>query len=130
MSEVVDLKRPEPRIWVCGCGCCSFELLEDGTSQCSLCGDQTERGSWYVEKPDAAETAESPIRDVNGNGSVSFAKHRLRSLATQDDARMMVIALDGGSVSVWADYVTDDQRAWMLERLEIAADIIKKQQVR
>lgn len=94
-----------------------------------MCGNEADfEGDWY-KAPDAPIREDPPVFDVQGNGSVSFAKARVRTLANSPDAKMLVLACEGGAVTVWADYETEEQRKWMLERLEHAADMIRAQRI-
>lgn len=119
------------RIFVCGCGCSTFELYEGGEAGCAICGTIADTdGSWFRKPPEVPERDDPPMSDVQGNGCVDFARHRVKTLAAKENAKLFVVALDDGAVSIWADYASEDQRAWMLERLVVAQDLIKAQKVK
>ena len=51
MTNVINLAPPDDsRIWVCGCGCCTYELRGDGSIRCRDCDETpnvvTESG-WF-----------------------------------------------------------------------------------
>ena len=50
-------EQPEPRVWVCNCGCGGFWLYEDGRIQCMDCDEfhDSMKGEWSV--VEAAEPA-------------------------------------------------------------------------
>ena len=122
MSNVIALTKPLPRIWVCACGCSTFELFEDGEAKCAICGTQPETGGWSVPET-KAEYDGDPIKDVSGNGSVEFARARVRKLASQEDALLLIVASEDG-VTVWSAAETAEQRDWVRERISQAADIV------
>lgn len=132
MSEVVKFgpKAPkDPMIWVCECGCSTFELLSDNTVRCPVCEtvSPSPDGGWYA--PDTDKTwegkdpDEGPIRDISGNSSVEFARARLRKLASDDEAVGVCVFKADGSVHAWSMVETAEQLQWFREKLDIAYDI-------
>lgn len=126
MAEILGFPGVQDRIVVCECGCSTFELLEAGGTLCAACGaDGLGAVSWYAVKPDGREwVGEEPVRAVQGNGSVEFARRRAVQIATDDEVVLLVSALPSGSVTTWGAIETEDQRAWMLERLDQARAMI------
>ena len=114
------------RIAVCGCGCSTFELYEGGGVVCANCSVGFDGiSSWYRIKPEVSEGGGSVFRDIRGNGSVSFARERLRRLATADDNVVLVVVEETGEVSVWCGIETRRQKRWALKRLRVAKKLIE-----
>jgi hypothetical protein len=128
MAEVIFFDQPALKIWVCGCGCASFDLMSDGSAKCSLCGEwDTEEGGWFrdvVDRPDVGDDV-NPVKDIHGNGSVDFARRRAQKVASDPDARLVVSACQEGAVTVWSNVESEDQRSWAIERLQQAIALIK-----
>ena len=117
----------ERRIWICECGCSTFELFEDGGHGCASCGLEFHDGSWYEVVPDGGEYQGEPFRDVMWNGCVDFARRRVKRLVEGDDVAMIVVAKSGGEVSAWfGGDATDERKAWFGRRLSDARTMLKK----
>ena len=126
MSDVIKLPSKQERIWVCSCGCSTFELLEVGGARCSLCSTDVEgAGTWFGTDPAAGDAAEPPVRDVQGNGSVDFVRRHMQEKAKGDDCALMVLAFEDGSVSVWSPAESDDEKNWAYRRLSDACALIE-----
>ena len=126
MSEVIPFPAAEHRIWVCDCGCSTFEIYEDGAATCANCGDAvSEDGGWHRQAGDGEWTGGEPVSTVQGNGVVGFASRRLARLAQDDDCALIAIAKTDGSVSVWADAETQDGRLWCVDRLKQISDLVE-----
>lgn len=125
---VVQFERPKSRIWTCNCGCSTFSIYEDGAVACAAC-DAVQSvnvpGTWFTERAAAPEREDEIFRDVQGNGSVEFAKARLRKMAQDDDLALIVVAKEGGAVSTWAAAETKEQAVWTIQRLRDAIKLIK-----
>lgn len=121
-----------PHIWVCQCGCSTFELLSDGTVRCPVCESVTESpdGGWYNPDNKARWEGEDgdigPVRDISSNGSVEFAQMQLCSYAKDKDAAAVIVFKEGGSVSVWSKVETQEQREWFKDKLDIAYGLVTK----
>lgn len=127
MSEVVDF--PGKRIFVCLCGCSTWELLEDGTTRCAACEKVTlDGGSWFDERPEARECSDPPFRDIQGNGSVDFPRRRVVTLAADDDVALIIVAKHGGHVSVWSMAETADQFAWVRRKMKVATGLLRERE--
>lgn len=113
-------------IWVCRCGCSTWELCEDGSGRCANCNMPSPcAGKWYRIKPDAGDVDAAPYGMVRGNGSVSFARERLKRLSGSEDAAMLIVAMSDGSVSLWCAAETKKQRRWAFRRLKEARGMLK-----
>lgn len=132
MTEIVNFpakeKQPEPLIWVCECGCSTFELCNDGTGRCALCnsviGDEAE-GGWLVPATDKEWEGDDPVRDVSGNGEPDFARRVTSKRVLEDDVVLVVVVKQDGTVSTWTDIETDEQRAWAKRQLDRVPGILK-----
>lgn len=130
MADIVQLQQPQPMTWVCECGCSTFTLLSDGTAQCAGCdADHEALGSGWLDRSKDRRTPHEEadtFTDVQGNGSVEFARRRLARIASDDDAALVVVAKQDGRVSSWAIADTDDEITWAKARLADAADLIAR----
>lgn len=118
---VVEIPKKAPRIWICDCGCSTFELLESGWAQCASCADDLEHGTWFEKiKGGKArpEDAEEPFSDIQGNGSVDFAMHSARRAASQADLKVLVAVNAEGKVTAWTGAETKNQIEWVLDRID------------
>lgn len=145
MSKVVDLtarraasgsatqpaeaaEPAEPNIWVCVCGCSTFELCSDATATCAACGNKPdpEEGGWFTPpETDATWEGDAPVRDISGNGSVEFARYQLSSYAAAPDAALIVVVQENGTRHAWANAETDEQVEWAERALAKAAQTIR-----
>lgn len=125
MAEIISLK-PEPMLWICACGCSTFEILSDGSANCAACSAQhdVDGAGWSSWGAKSDKDEDDTFRDVQGNGSVEFARRRVAQMATDDTAAVVVVARRDGSVSTWSEVETADQAQWVRERLTQAADLI------
>lgn len=129
MSSVANLNPPQRRIWVCACGCSTFNLMSDGAAICANCEwdvmDANDPAGW-VRLPAEAEYAgeRSPYEDVQGNGSVDFARARIGRLAKDDDVELVVLARTDGTVHAWGTMDTVERLDWARERLVEAAKLL------
>ena len=132
MADVVNFSgaTADRQIWVCVCGCSTWELNRDGTAQCAGCDGLTEAeaGGWFTAIEDGPERdpdLPGPVADVQGNGSVEFARRRMARLAEGDDVRMLVVVRDSSAVSLWrAETSTEEGLRWMRERLDDAREML------
>lgn len=140
MSKVLDLaairasnatasaEPVAPTIWVCSCGCSTFELCSDASATCAACGNKpdSEEGGWFTPPDtDAAWEGDAPVRDVSGNGSVDFARHQLSEHAKAPDAVLIVVVKEDGTRHTWCSADTDEQVEWAERMLANAARMIR-----
>lgn len=120
MSDVVKFptKAKEPMIWVCNCGCSSFELLSDATARCALCGVISENGGWHLPDTDAVWEGEHPVREVSGNGDPEFAKRVTTKRALEDDVVLIAVLKEDGLLATWTNVETPEQRDWVDRQLD------------
>lgn len=128
MSNVVGL-RPDPKIWVCWCGCSTFELLSTGAARCAHCEAVSWEGhdGWFPEIADAGDRSPDepePVRDVQGNRSVEFARRRIEQLAAEPDVVTLILVKGDGTVSTWSCVEQADQMEWLRGRVDDALGLI------
>lgn len=128
-DKVVVLKRREPEekrlIWVCQCGCSTFELSNDGSAQCAFCRETREEGGgWFRKDHEPEWMGDEPISDVQGNGSVEFAQRVVAKRALSDDAVALIVIRENGTIHVWSDLETDEQVDWTKRRIDDAKDLL------
>lgn len=116
------------RLAVCGCGCSTWELRGDGSVLCAQCEVESSRVErWYRIKPAVPDVDTAAISVIRGNGSVSFARERLRRMSGSEDARMLIVALSDGRVSTWFDFETRREYRWMKRRLKDAMRMLRSE---
>ena len=95
MTDIIAFPSARRRIFVCACDCSTFHLCEDGTAECASCGEiaEAENGAWFDatgSAPDRSPDEVAPFSDVQGNGSIDFARARVSGMASDDDAKLVV----------------------------------------
>ena len=131
MTDIVKFpakaKVQEPLIWVCQCGCSTFELRNDGTGRCALCGDvirDDAEGGWLTPETDKEWEGDDPVRDVSGNGDPDFARRVTAKRVLEDDVVLVVILKESGAISTWTIIETQEQREWADRQLDRVSDIL------
>ncbi len=128
MSNVVDLHQPDPKAWICDCGCMTFVVLSDGTFECANCQviSAPDHGGWSdimqggLSDKDSAEA----FMTVHGGDSVEFTKARLKRLASDDDVECIAVIKSTSKVHVWSAAETQEQVEWTHRRLDDAKDVV------
>jgi hypothetical protein len=128
MGEVIAIAKLEPRIWVCNCGCSTFELRDNGEAACAACQaladvDGSGWASWDAQSNHDESTA---FTDVQGNGSVDFARRRVADMAKSDDAALLLVVRKDGGFSLWSEAETVEQVAWAKRKFRAAAALLKR----
>lgn len=118
-AEIIALKRPDPRIWICPCGCSTFRLIETGEAECAACDRRAdgERGGWDTHPSNQTTSVENPFDIVQGNGSVEFAKARAARRAQEPDAALIAVAREDGTVTIWSAAENPKQIKWAKRQL-------------
>lgn len=130
-DNVVPLRKeeePEERlIWICQCGCSTFELSNDGTAQCAFCHHtRHEEGGWFRKELQPEWDGDAPVANIQGNGSVEFAQRVVAKRAVSPDAVALVVVRSEGTIHTWSNLETDEQVSWACRRLEDAKALISK----
>jgi hypothetical protein len=118
---VVDFPKRERMIWLCRCGCSTFYLYDDSTTECAACNLAGDGAEWVKSLADAPR---NPDRDdfnsvsIKAIGSVDFAKHSVlkRISNEKDDVRMVAAWFDDGSMTSWCGAETQEQQDWAVEK--------------
>lgn len=127
-DNVISIPRAPNKIWICDCGCASFYLLEGGEAECAMCNGSVSAdvGGWKEYGPEKRSDVETPVIDIQGNGSVEFAKRRVSTISSDPDAAILVVVKESGSVTAWSIADSENQIEWVSEQLDVAKDIIAK----
>jgi hypothetical protein len=128
MGEIINIARSEPRIWVCGCGCSTFELVENGTARCAACGDNADvdGSGWLKTEAESHLDPGETFRDVQANGCIDFARKRVANAAREENAALIVVGFRDGTVTAWSEAETKKQMKWVRRKLRIASDLFKR----
>lgn len=129
---VLAFPKAKPLIWVCNCGCATFELRDDGKAVCAVCGDHPVgySGGWYEDIKDGKprpDDAPGAIFNTHGNGSVEFARRRTAQIASKDDVVTIVVLRADGQVTTWSGIDRPSRVKWMRSKLKQAAGLIADQ---
>lgn len=126
MADNVFMMLRDPLVWICNCGCSTFELRSDGAAACAACDtpQSVDGAGWSSWSAQSAKAEPETFRDVQGNGSVEFARRRVAQMATDETAAVVVVVRRDGSISTWSEAETAAQSKWCRRRLKQAADLI------
>lgn len=106
-ADVVSLRPPEIQEWVCLCGCRSFFLNSDGSSECTSCGeDDIDDSGWFEKRPDAPlETKDFDGTTISHRAfdTADFSKRAVIRDAGLDDVKVVIVLQANGTVTHWAD---------------------------
>ncbi len=128
-DNIIQIEKPEPLIYVCECGCSSFGLLSDGSTECQNCGtvDAEWHGGWENHDPVLrGKDASASFTDTTGNGSVDFARARMSRIASDDDCTLIVIAKDDSTVHVWPKAEEQQQLARASKQMDVAMNLLRR----
>jgi len=107
MTDVIEFpdRTGRDEIWVCSCGCRSFELRSNGTSACAACFGEVDvdAGGWYDDVVDGPKwDRENPIfRDLAGGDTTEFARAHVAVAASDPSARAVVVVWENDRVTAW-----------------------------
>lgn len=127
MTNVIPLKpKADPMIWTCGeCGCQTFYLYNDDSTECALCGchDTQPRGRWLETlKDDETVPEDIPLRTNVVHASAEFArKSTLKSVG--EDTVMIAILQRDGRIKAWSEVSqesTPEQQEWLRHTMTAA----------
>lgn len=128
MTKVVDFRQKDPMIWVCDCGCSTFNLLSDGKAACSVCAAPVVGAvDGWQDDTITARPREKPLvprNDHQGNGSAEFALALIRKSVMSDAAVLIVVAESDSRTRLWAAANTKEQIKWTRERLKDAETLL------
>lgn len=121
----------EERVWVCQCGCSTFELVDPGYLQCALCKTHASPdGGWHAtgEVPAFTNTwvGDAPVKTITGNNSTDFAKRLIVQRSMEDDAVAVIVVREGGMIHAWSNVETDAQTEWVHRRMDDAKGLVRK----
>ncbi len=139
MTDNITTFPQEPKqLFVCFCGCASFYIMEDGSAKCCVCDEKLVDGlepkarGWF----DAAKMIttkydddddDGPIADINGNGSVEFARRRIAQIVDQKDAVAIIVIIEDGGLNTWTSVDTADRKDWLFRKLTEVHKLFEKQ---
>lgn len=127
MSDIIPFTKKEqappedPNIFVCRCGCSSFEFYSDGSVKCALCSQHMDSlsGEWEVpEAPLRPVDADPRVREVSANGDEDFARRVILKRGETPDVVAIVVVREDGSTHMWTNVEDQEQRNWLMRRIE------------
>lgn len=124
MADVVNFPVKERKIWVCNCGCSTFELMNDGNVRCAMCEvESSNEGGWSPMDSFLEWQGDAPIREVQGNGDEEFTRRVTIRRAGDKDVTAIVVVKSHGMISVWGDISGDEQLQWVKRRLDDSKEL-------
>jgi hypothetical protein len=120
MTEVLSFVPKRPNIFVCNCGCSSFEFYNDGSVTCALCFERIDSlsGAWDVPAaPLRPPEADARVREVSGNGDAAFARRVILRRGEGEDAVAVIVIRDDGSTHLWTSVDTRERTQWLKRRI-------------
>lgn len=131
--SVVQFPGDEPvSFWRCNCGCMTSFARSDGNLECanSDCGAVHENdGQWRIPARSKGKTREEKDKDTTivDFNHPKHAKYRMKDIAEDETVLAIVIVREDGRVSTWGiDFQTDEQKTWIRENMDCAADELCK----
>ncbi len=110
MTKIVDFPKEKTEekllIWVCNCGCVTFELFSDGSAICANCGAVSGNGGWNPPE-NASEHNGEVISVVRGNGPDEpddFTRALVARRMADPKCVFSTALLEDGTISVWSSY--------------------------
>jgi hypothetical protein len=112
-------------IFVCNCGCASFELNGDGTATCRSCRAIPQDGGWKVRGPDDPKFEGDISFSDAGNGG-DFAERKIKRDAQKAD--WIIAGTYEGRIMSWCEgfIETPEQEEWLRRGVGIGLDEILK----
>jgi hypothetical protein len=125
--SVVSLPNREPpdMIFVCNCGCASFELHADGRATCRSCRSVSDDGGWKVRSEEDAIHA-GPVSYADAGNGGDFAERKIKRDAQR--AEWIICGTWEGRIMSWADSFieTQEQEEWLRRNVDIGLTEILK----
>lgn len=118
--------KAEKLVWFCKCGCSSFELSSDGTTECVNCGtistSADDDAAWFMRKPpvpDATKEFEGTEIMITAIHNSPEALKRVLASASHDDTALVAVVRKNGSIKTWksGEFDQGDEVSWLDESL-------------
>ncbi len=118
-------REQEAVIFVCACGCASFELNGDGTATCRSCRSIPNEGGWKIRGEDDP-MFEGDVFHSDGGNADGFAERKIKRDAQK--AEWIICGTWEGRIMSWADGLieTPEQEAWLRDSVNIGLTEILK----
>ncbi len=123
-GDIVSFPQKERLIWICGCGCCTLFLHEDGSSECPSCGVM-HAGNW-APPPDVKKVPVEVITTHKIGEPADISNQRFIKLLSDPDLLAATQFFRDGRVHSLIrerEARTDAQKAWWRRR---AVDFLRQ----
>lgn len=142
MSDVIPFrprkspKEQESLVWVCGCGCATFMLNEDGSAVCAACetpanpdAEAKEFGAWARNpKREVDPDDEDVFTDIRGTSDTAdFGRRHLQQRVMSDTAVAVAVFHGTGDISTWFDSAMSENWRWLRRRCKQWVKLVKDQ---
>lgn len=114
--SVVNFPSEEEMMFLCDCGCSSFEILIDGTAICVGCEERHDNDMVKAKRRvDEVQVTEEKHRTIEAsNGDLAY-RRVLKAAQTGTPMAVVVLDADGAATSWYEKPETDAQREWFKE---------------
>ena len=136
MTNVITLPKKEDQVWVCKCGCYTFELRGDGKAVCAGCRVEPTDGDglgWWRPKREGDQEVDPNMRPTASvvSNVENYTRHAMEHRVKDPTITWVVCGRDDGSVHSWkvhpAEDGSPDRNRWLLRRLKDAARLLLDQ---
>jgi hypothetical protein len=135
-DNIIQFPKPDEIVFVCGCGCMSFFVNANDTLECCNCHDiknssppDGEWRKWLPDIPDNVTEDTGGKMVVRAIGSAEIARRQtlkhIQDWSTSGNLGMVSAYATDGTGKHWFDIETDEQRQWVLRKLQKTIDHIK-----
>ncbi len=133
-DNIVNFPKQDVNRWVCAdCGCVTFFLYSDNTTECAHCGVIDPDGMW---QPDADRVKEWDVeandgctkRVIEGDDHEFARLSMVRAIENPEGLFGVFLIFDDGRTRVWHsnEIDTDERVEWFNRKLDEITDVVKR----
>lgn len=113
-------------LWICPCGCVTFEVRGDGSFVCANCAETSDvdQGGWFKQGEPEIDCAEERVVRGNDPDDIRFLRQRISRMVLEEDTCGVVVIRQDGGITFMEDACTDDRKSWYRRRLNQAKKML------
>jgi hypothetical protein len=125
--QLPQKRKDDDLIFVCNCGCTSFQVIGDGSLACANCENTMERdlpGRWYDSGDVIVDKKEDHFSSFGGNDH-EFSERLAKKNAGAPDVTWIIHGNDEGRVTSWGRnfYDTPERVKWIKDQVQTGLDL-------